>query len=85
MQIFNKLTRILIDLSGLDNIIPEYELQRDLGLDSLRLVTLLVVLEDEFEIILEESDMNPFDLITVSDVTNLVKKYINGDIDEKNS
>ena len=85
MQIFEKLIGILFDLSGLDNITPKHELQRDLGLDSLRLVTLLVVLEDEFEIILEESDMNPFDLITVSDVTNLVKKYINGDIDEKNS
>ena len=85
MQIFEKLIGILFDLSGLDNITPKHELQRDLGLDSLRLVTLLVMLEDEFEIILEEADMNPFDLITVSDVVHLVTKYISGGMYEKNS
>lgn len=47
----------------------------DLGLDSLRMVMLLVTLEDTFEIELDESDMNPFALITVCDVIGLVMKY----------
>ena len=48
----------------------------DLALDSLRMVMLLVMLEDTFEIDLDESDMNPFALITVYDVIALVKKYV---------
>ena len=48
----------------------------DLAMDSLRMVMLLVTIEDSFDIELDESDMNPFDLITVNDVINLVKKYV---------
>ena len=48
----------------------------DLAMDSLRMVMLLVTLEDTFEIELDESDMNPFALITAQDVINLVMKYV---------
>ena len=43
-------------------------LTADLAMDSLRMVMLLVTLEDTFGIELDESDMNPFSLITVRDV-----------------
>lgn len=49
---------------------------QDLGMDSLRMVMLLVTIEDTFDIELDESDMNPFSLITVQDVVNLVMKYV---------
>ena len=48
----------------------------DLALDSLRMVMLLVTLEDTFEIELDESDMNPFSLVTVQDVVDLAMKYV---------
>lgn len=51
------------------------DLVSDLALDSLRMVMLLVMIEDVFEIELDESDMNPFKLRTVNDVINLVFKY----------
>jgi acyl carrier protein len=51
------------------------DLVGDLALDSLRMVMLLVMIEDVFEIELDESDMNPFKLRTVNDVINLVSKY----------
>lgn len=54
----------------------EKTLVDDLAMDSLRLVTLLVSIEDNFEIELDESDMNPFLLNTVEDVINLVTKYV---------
>ena len=47
----------------------------DLQLDSLRLVMLLVTLEDTFAIELDESDMDPFALVTVQDVIDLAQKY----------
>lgn len=47
----------------------------DLSMDSLRMVMLLVMLEESFEIELDESDMNPFALVTVEDIIGLVSKY----------
>ena len=43
------------------SIAPEQKLQADLGLDSLRLVTFLVMPEEGFRIVLDEVDRNPFD------------------------
>ncbi len=79
MKILDEVKGILSDLSGIESIYPEQELQADLGLDSLQMITLLMMLEDNFEIVLNESDMNPFDLITVWNVVNLVEKYLGGD------
>lgn len=84
MEIFNKLTVILSELSGKEDICLEDELQSDLGLDSLQMVTLLMMLEENFQIVLDESDMNPFDLINVWHVLNLVEKYLGGENNEKN-
>ena len=54
-------------------------LAEDLGFDSLKLVMLLVLIEDTFDIELDESDMNPFALITVQNVVDLVTKYKSDD------
>lgn len=54
---------------------PEMTLLGDLQMDSLRLVMLLVSLEDTFGIVLDESDMDPFALVTVQDVIALAEKY----------
>ncbi len=56
----------------------------DLALDSLRMVMLLVTLEDTFEIELDESDMNPFALETVQDVVELAEKYVSAKGEGKN-
>lgn len=59
-------------------------LQKDLGFDSLGMVGLLLGLEDTFGFELKESDMNPFDLRSVSDVIDLVLRY-RGEDDGKSS
>lgn len=79
MKTFDKIANILQEISGKDNIELQHNLQTDLGLDSLQMVTLLLMLEDSFEITLDESDMNPFDLTNVCDIVDLTKKYIGGD------
>ena len=78
MKIFDKTTAILSEISGMERICSEHALQGDLGLDSLQMVLLLMMLEETFEIVLHESDMNPFNLINVADVVNLVEKYVGG-------
>ena len=81
MEINKKVVEILKELTGVEHIESSAHLQNDLALDSLMMVTLLVEIEDTFHIELEESDMNPFDLETVENIINLVKKY--GETNEK--
>ena len=78
MNIEKKVTEILSKLSGVETVVNEATLQGDLGLDSLYMIALLINIEETFEIELDESDMNPFDLKTVQDVINLIKKYCDG-------
>ena len=54
-------------------------LTNDLGMDSLGLIILLTMIEETFEIELDESDMNPFELQTVGNVIDLVAKYCCGE------
>ncbi len=81
MNIEEKVKSILSELSGEEEITNEATLQGDLALDSLSMVTLLVEIEDAFEIQLDEADMNPFDFETVQSVVDMVTKY-KGDEDE---
>ncbi len=75
MNIIEKIKEILSKLSGMTDIRPESHLQNDLGLDSLHMVIMLLDIEEEFGIVLDEGDMNPFELSTVSDTVMLVQKY----------
>lgn len=75
---------LLSKLTGEAEITSEKNLQTDLYMDSLSLVTMLVEIEDRFKIELDESDMNPLNLLTVSNVVDLVSKYVEGR-DEKES
>ena len=78
MDIENKVFDLLKELSGNETIELSDTLKNEIALDSLGMVTLLVEIEDVFQIELDESDMNPFELITVSDVVELVKRYHDG-------
>lgn len=75
MNTEEKIKGILSELSGEEVIDNDLKLQGDLALDSLLLVTLLVEIEESFEIELDEADMNPFDLTTVQSVIDMVEKY----------
>ena len=71
----DKIIEILKELSGLDEIKSEANLKSDLALDSFSMVALLIAIENAFQIELDESDLNPYQLITVQDTVDLVKKY----------
>lgn len=76
MNTGKKVMELLRDLSGSDGFSPKDSLKDDVGLDSLAMVTLLMMLEDTFEIELKQSDMNPLALVRVEDITGLVEKYL---------
>ena len=74
-MIKSQVTEILEDICAIEVTDETATLQNDLQMDSLRMVMLLGMIEDTFEIELEESDMNPFALLTVKDTIDLVAKY----------
>jgi acyl carrier protein len=82
MNVYDKVEVILKELSGNETIGLESILGSDLALDSLSMVTLMIELEEDFEIRFDESDLNPFDLVRVSDVVELVKKYVGEENEE---
>ena len=67
---------ILRELSGVETIDSEDSLSEDLCLDSLNMVVLLMEIEEVFDVELDESDMNPLELISVNDVILLVERYV---------
>ena len=75
MNIIDQVKTIISNLSGAENVQLDDTLGDTLAMDSLSMVTLLVELEDSFQITFLESDLNPFELKTVADVVALVKKY----------
>ena len=70
-----RVKEMLSELCGIGRIEDCSRLTEELGLDSLSMVTMLLTIEDTFGIVLDESDMDPYDLITVSDVISLVTRY----------
>jgi len=76
MSTSERIIKILKKLSGKNEISENDTLVKDLALDSLEMVMLLIDIEEEFLFELEESDMNPFKLQKVSDVITLCDKYI---------
>lgn len=54
------------------------DLREDLGIDSLRMVELVVALEDAFGITFAQSDLDPQAYRQVADVYALVDKYAGG-------
>lgn len=81
MNIDEKVIGIISEISDKNPIAGSDTLQQDVGLDSLAMVMLLVVIEETFGIELDESDMNPFDFVTVQDIINMARRYC-GDNDE---
>lgn len=71
-----EIDRILMELCFLEEApMPAMTLKEELGLDSLRLVELMVALEEALGVQLEESDLDPAELVTVGDVYRLAGKY----------
>lgn len=50
-------------------------LKEDLGFSSLDMIEILMRLEETFNIEIDESDMNPYELKTSADVIKLAEKY----------
>jgi len=71
----------IINILAGQAIVDSIEIQGEdslasIGIDSLKMVELIVALEDELTITFEDSDLDPALLPTVNAVIELVRKYI---------
>ena len=66
--------KILFSLCG-ENAEENDLLKEDLGFSSLDMIEILLKLEETFNIEIDESDMNPYELRTAADVIKLAEKY----------
>ncbi len=78
MTTTEKVKEIIKKVSENKKIKLKDRLTDDLLLDSLAMVNLLIDIEEEFDINLNESDMDPYEFETVNDIVELVRKYGNG-------
>lgn len=57
-----------------DAVLPEKEIVKDLGADSLDIVEMLMTLEEEFGITIPDEET--VDIKTVGDIVNVIDKHI---------
>ena len=71
---FERLKKILVEELSLnpDDVTPNSELAKDLGVNSLELADLVLVCEDEFGVEFNEDDIHKF--ITVGDVVEYLEE-----------
>ena len=76
-DIKNYLCELISDLRGVKQNINENDsLKKDLGLDSLMLVSLIVAIEERFHIEIKDSDLSAENLETVGGICAMLEKYI---------
>ena len=68
------LTQVLADVAGVDpaDVTPEARFDRDLGIDSLTLVEVVVAAEDRFGLVIADDDWSRF--VTAGDVVAYVER-----------
>ena len=65
-EIEQRVVEIIEDLCIIPINDVSVSLTDDLALDSLRMVMLLIMMEEEFEIEFDETDLNPKNIVTVN-------------------
>lgn len=72
-----RIIAVIQELCPVDTrITEEMLLKEDLGFDSLKLVQLLVLIEEKMGFEFEESDLDPSSLVSIGDYNRLVAKYL---------
>jgi acyl carrier protein len=70
-----KVINIIENISGVSGLSMDTELGKDLNLDSLDMVSVLIDIEECFGLILDESDINPYEFKTIRDIVKMVIPY----------
>lgn len=78
MNDYNERVINCVALFAIDDKISPDDALVDLGIDSLKIVELLLALEDEFDIEFDASSLNPTDLTTAGSLLDIVQQHFDG-------
>ena len=70
------ITKRISEASTVTEQIEKTDLLKDAGIDSLKLVELVITLEEDFNLRFTNSDLEPTKIKTVQDVHDLVTRYL---------
>lgn len=78
-EIFEALCKLLISNEFVGNMIisEDMRLGDDLGIDSLTYIAILCTIEQNFNIIVKESEMNITEKLSIRDLVNLIEDSLN--------
>ena len=71
-----KTVEIIASLSAVDEKILPTDRMTDIGFDSLKMVELVIALEETFEVLFDISALDPSKLQTVADFIGLVRQTV---------
>ena len=70
------ISQCISEAATITDEIGKTDLLKDVGIDSLKLVELVISLEEDFNLRFTNSDLEPTKLLIVQDIYDLVKKYL---------
>lgn len=70
------ITKRISEAATVTEQIEKTDLLKDVGIDSLKLVELVISLEEDFNLRFTNSDLEPTKISTVQDIHDLVTKYL---------
>ncbi|MCM3038996.1 phosphopantetheine-binding protein [Paenibacillus motobuensis] len=70
--IFQRTLEVIKRMSVVTNDLSEIETLSSVGIDSLKMVELIIAIEEEFGIEFNDSTLDPSKLITIKDVLELI-------------
>lgn len=76
MDIENRVIKVVKKVSNINGITYLDTNLREIGFDSLKIVELIVELEDEFNIVFNDSDLKPSEFNIISDLVVAVNNQI---------
>lgn len=71
-----KIFKIIKDLSNTDIELSEETLLSDIGINSLKLVTLIVTLEEELNVQFDDSDLSTQQIKTIGNIIVMISKVL---------
>ena len=75
-MIFDKVSEVIKEEFDVENVNMDTVIREELGADSIGLVELVMALEDEFDIEIDDSNLD--DIITVSDIVSYIESSKRG-------
>lgn len=74
-EIKKSIDQCIISIATISENIEKNDNIKDIGIDSLRLVELILTLEETFNLQFSNQELEPASIVTVDDIYNLVEKY----------